>query len=276
MGESNLTRNLILVAVLVSLSVGLFGFPDDGDETLALGSTTLHPIMNEFKAEYESEDPEFILSVTGGGSGQGVNSVAMGTADIGMTSREVRDIEQEAEPDLKSHVIGLDGLAIVVGSNAGVSDLTLDQVKGIYSGDINNWEEVGGNDAPIFVNTREAGSGTFDCFDRIVMDGAAIDFDNEVNSNGGMKGAVSGNPNAIGYVGFNFLGDDITAVSIVVDGEAVAPSKENVMDGSYPLHRYLILVTNGEPEGALKDFMEWTLSPAAQAIVEEAGYIPLP
>jgi len=275
LGRSISGKKLVTIAILVSLTVGLFGFPADGDETLALGSTTLHPVMNEFKIAYERENPEFILSITGGGSGQGINSVSMGTADIGMTSREVRDIELEAERSLESHVIGQDGLAVVVGSNAGVTAMTLEQVRSIFLGDIRNWNEVGGNDAQIFVNTREAGSGTFDAFDRIVMGGADVRFDNEVNSNGGMKGAVTGNPNAIGYLGFNFIDDEVNAVDIIVDGEGVSPTKENVMNETYPLYRDLILVTKGEPKGAVKEFIEWTRSPAAQAIVDETGYIPL-
>ena len=282
MAEQSLMKLAAVAVVAALLTAGgmtVFGGAGAGEsetEIMITGSTTLFPIMTVFQEQYEKETVGVSLSISGGGSGIGINNAAAGTADIGMSSRDVRDSEKDANPDLKVHVIGYDGVAIIVGDGAGVAALTIEQVRDVFAGDISNWNEVGGNDATIVVYNRDDASGTRDAFDSLVMgDKDTKPGANIVASNGAMRTSVAGNAYGIGYVGLSFLDDSTNALDILVDGTPVTPNAENVASEDYPIFRNLILVTDGEPTGWAKAFLEWCMQPTAQKLVASEGFVPL-
>jgi len=243
-----------------------------GAEMSVTGSTTVQPLMSLFKENYEEVTVGVSISITGGGSGHGISSAGQGTADIGMASRALKSSEKTQYPDLVETKIANDGVAIIVGDNAGVSALTMEQIRGIYNGTYTNWNEVGGNDASIVIYNREASSGTRDCFESVVMeDSDFVLTANEVASNGAMKTSVANNQNSIGYVGLGYL--DSSTNEVTVDG--VAPTVDNVSTETYPISRGLYLLTDGAPAGWAEAFINWILSPAGQEQVADSGFVPL-
>ena len=272
----------IVVVIIVIAAVGVYfgtqGGDDEGDKsTLVItGSTTVNPIMMLVAEEYDGAT----LQISASGSGQGASDCINGTNDIGMLSRDLTQAELDA--GLVAETIAYDAVAVIVDEAAGVTELTLEQIAQIYAGEITNWSQVNGNDLDIRPIVREAGSGTRDCFNE-ALEGVytpATDYDtimagyDSANSNGTMANSVSNFTGAIGYVGLSYLsglGDGV--VEIAVNG--VKASVETTLDGSYDITRSLILVTNGEPDADEQALLDYMLSEAGQAFVEEEGYVPV-
>ncbi|HJJ75743.1 MAG TPA: phosphate ABC transporter substrate-binding protein, partial [Methanocorpusculum sp.] len=210
------------------------------------------------------------IQVSGGGSGVGATSVIGGTSDIGMLSRDLKASEKDGN-NLKEFIVGKDGIALVGHPSNTVSDLSLEQVKAIYQGEITNWKEVGGADLKIVLIGRDSSSGTREFFTEFVLDkeDAAKDMQ-ELNSNGAVAQAVSITPGAIGYVSLEYVDDSLKAFSI----GGVAPTVENVISGVYEINRPLLMVTNGEPEGLAADYLAFILSEEGQQILKDSGFIP--
>lgn len=246
-------------------------------ETIMLsGSTTVLPIAQAAADAYMDTHGDTELQVTGGGSSIGVQAAGEGTADIGMSSRDLKAEEKARYPDLVSTVIGNDGIAVIVHPANTVGPLTLEEIKGIYQGRYTNWNELGGPDLAIVVVGRDSASGTREFFHEKVMD--KEDFvagQLEKNSNGAVKQTVAQTPGAIGYVGLGYLDGTVRAVPVLVDGAPVEPSVQNVLGQKYPVSRQLLLVTKGEPAGLARDFIQFLLSPDGQKILEEEGFVPL-
>lgn len=236
------------------------------------GSTTVLPIIQLAAERWMSTHAHDTINVSGGGSGVGITSLIEGRCDIAMSSRRAKSSENErAGGRLVEHKIALDALAVIVHPNNPVNSLTLEQIKKIYTGEISNWSEVGGPNLPIAVYTRETTSGTYETFHEIVMkkDNMASSVLTTMSS-GEMRQIVSTNPNAIGYVGVGY----VTGVKVLaVNG--VLPTKQNILDGRYPISRALYLYTIGEPSGLAKEFIEFVRGPEGQRIVEEKGFVPL-
>jgi phosphate transport system substrate-binding protein len=241
-----------------------------GKITMA-GSTTVQPLAEKFAESFMAKHSGVTVDVQGGGSSVGVKAAAEKTADIGMASRELKESELSANPELKVFVIARDGIAVVVNAEVTVDDLTMDQVRDIFNGKITNWKEVGGADQSIIVVSREEGSGTRAAFEEMVMGKDVLITDTAIlqPSNGAMRTTVSTTPHSIGYLSMGYIDD--TVVAIKVNG--VEPSEENAANGSFPIVRPLNLITSGEPAGAVKAFLDFILSPDGQAIVVEEGYI---
>ncbi|MBN1289533.1 MAG: phosphate ABC transporter substrate-binding protein [Actinobacteria bacterium] len=239
------------------------------------GSTTVLPIAEEAASMFMDENPDAEVEVQGGGSSTGISQVKEGVVDIGNASRDLKD--EEDDGSIVDHKIALDIICIAVNPGVGVDNLTRDQVKGIFTGAITNWSEVGGADGQITVVIRDAASGTREIFDEkaleisddnpVELTGSAM----ETNSNGIMRETVASTPNSIGYISFGYLDDTIKAVNY----EGVTPTIETAKDGSYPLSRYLHMFTNGEPEGAVKGFIEFVMSDEFQNDVVGEDYIPI-
>lgn len=274
------TKMILAVAVtaivcIAGTYVAMAG--SDGDDssgtTLSVaGSTTVLPLMGLYQENYEKYT-NVTLEVSGGGSGAGASAVINGTASFGMLSRDLKG--SETESGLKATVIAKDGVAVIVGANAGVTNLTLEQIAKIFSGEITNWTDVGGTSGAIAVNIREDGSGTRDCFDT-VMKGAYAAYDipantNEVGSTGAMVTAVEGNSTAIGYISFGALSKLTTATKVSVNG--IEATTDNVVNGDYELQRNLILATMGDPSGPVLDFFNWILGPQGQQLAVKSGFI---
>ena len=245
----------------------------DSNDLTVTGSTTIQPMMSLFQEEFEKY-ANVTMNVTGGGSGAGATAAINGTADIGMLSRNLKS--SEISSGLVAHTIAMDGVVIIVNSNIGITDLTLEQLAKIYDGKITNWKDVGGRDLTIAVIAREDGSGTRDCFETAMktVDSSFVMKTDVVtyNSTGGVTSAVNSTPGSIGYVNLNaveHLSTNTTAIS--VDG--IAATSTTVTDGSYEISRNLILVTKGEATGMAAFFLNWVISEDGQKIVEDAGFV---
>ena len=272
---------MTLLVVVLILITGCLSQTDQGKneeigsemQTLTVaGSTTVLPIVQKAAEVYMDAHGTVDIQVSGGGSGVGVQSAGGGTADIGMASRDLKDEEKNDYPGLQEIVIAKDGIALIIHPSNSVDSLSLREIVAIYKGEITNWSEVGGKDAEIVVVGRDSASGTREYFWIDVMKKADfVPIMLEKNSNGAVKQTVSQTPGAIGYVGLGYL--DTTVKAVRVDG--VEPTIANVLNGSYPISRSLFLLTQGQPEGLAKAFIDFILSPEGQAIVEEEGFVPL-
>lgn len=241
-----------------------------GELTVA-GSTTVQPLAERFAEAFMALHPDVRVSVQGGGSSTGVKSAGEGTVDIGAASREIQESELADFPNLQIFVIARDGIAIIANPDVPVDDLTTEQVREIFAGNITNWSEVGGPDADIVVVAREEGSGTRAAFEEMVMGEDAVIAATAIlqPSNGAVRSTVASTPNSIGFLSFGYLDDSVQATA--VDG--VVPSAETAADGSYPIVRPLIMLTNGEPSPLVQAYLDFVLSDEGQAIVAEEGYL---
>ncbi len=211
------------------------------------------------------------IQISGGGSGVGVTAVKEGTADIGMLSRELKDSEKEGG-DLKEFVIAKDGIALIAYPSNTVSDLILAQIKDIYQGKITNWKELGGADMKIVLIGRDSASGTRSFFTEYVLDNEeAASTMQEYSSNGAVQQAVAQTPGAIGYVSLEFVDDSVKAFTL----SSIAPTVDNVINNTYGLNRPLLMITNGEPTGLAKKFLDFILSDEGQDIIAENGFVPV-
>ena len=240
------------------------------------GSTTVQPIASKAAEAFMANHSTVDIQVSPGGSGPGVVSAGEGTADIGMSSRDLTAAEIAKYPTLVTTTIAKDGVAIIVHPTNGVSVLSLDQVKSIYNGSITNWNQVGGPNMAIVVVGRESSSGTRAfVLEKIMKNQNFTSTQLETNSNGAMKQTISQTPGAIGYVSIGFLDATVKAVSLGTSASSVAPTVANVLNGSYPVSRPLYFLTKGTPAGLAKEFTEYVLSPVGQQLVAEEGYVPL-
>jgi phosphate transport system substrate-binding protein len=231
------------------------------------GSTSVQPLSEELAMEFMNRFPDVKINVAGGGSGAGIKAAQNGTSDIGASSRELK----AEEKNVKEFVIAKDAIALITNPANPVSELTIEQVKGIFSGELTNWKELGGIDAPITVVVREDGSGTRDAFEEIALGDSKITDDAIIqNSTGAMRTTVAATPNAIGFVSMGALNDEVKALKI----DGVDVTKENVLNGSYKVARPFIYLTKGEPEGLTKHFINFVLSAEGQKIVER-DFIPV-
>jgi phosphate transport system substrate-binding protein len=242
-----------------------------GGDTLSLaGSTTVQPLAEALAAAYTTD---VTIEVSGGGSSTGVKSAGEGTADIGMASRAIKDSEMDEFPDIVIYTIAKDGIAVVVHPDVGVDGLTIEQVRSVFGGEITNWSELGGADAPITVISREEGSGTRGAFEEMVMgeETPIVETALLFPSNGAVRTAVSTTPDAIAYLSFGYLDDSVKALA--VDG--VKATVANAIGGTYPVVRPLNMITKGEATGAAKGFLDFIMSDEGQAIVVDEGYLPV-
>ncbi len=239
------------------------------------GSTTVLPLVEKAKEAFDVQHPDTDIQISGGGSSVGIKAVGEGTADIGMSSRDIQSSEQAAYPNLIKHEIAFDAILLIVNPANSIDHLTLAQIRGIYNGTYTNWNQVGGADQPIVVVGRDSASGTREYFSEVVMMKENFTLkQEEFNSNGGIQQKIMQTPGAIGYVGLAFT-DGVKAVKLEVNGVLVEPTADNVLDGNYPISRPLYLFTRGQPTGLAKNFIDFILSPDGQKVVEEAGFVPL-
>ena len=235
------------------------------------GSTTVLPIAQAAAEEFMTLQTDIDVTVNGGGSSVGIQSVGEGTADIGMASRGIKPSEQSNYPTLKEHIVCADGIAIVVHpSNDYFEALTVGMVKAIYKGVFTDWNEVPSSETIVVVG-RDSASGTREFFHENVMD--EEDFVAtmlEKNSNGAVHQTVSQTEGAIGFVGLGYLDDEIKALKI----NGVTPSVSTVSSGDYPIARNLNMYTDGEPSGIILEFLNYLDSTEGQAIVADEGFVP--
>ena len=251
------------------------------------GSDTIVNLALAWAEKYQGENPDVRISVTGGGSGTGIASLINKTVDIANASRKIKDEElSQAKAngvDPVEHIIARDAIAVIVNPENPVRELTLQQISDIYSGKITNWSEVGGENRPIVLLSRETNSGTHVYFlEKVLRLGSKEDktlFSMDtllLPSSEGIIAEVRQNPNAIGYDGLGYVPKDLKMIAIAKEagGAYVLPSIETVNDKSYAIARDLYMYTNGEPTGIIKEYLDWILSPEAQKIVADLGFVP--
>ena len=288
-------RHILLLLLMLLTSCGSptdssgADSPSQSTKTIVnKGSDTIVNLALAWAEKYNELHPEVSISVTGGGSGTGIAALINGTVDIANASRKIKAEELDAitangnEP--VEFVIARDAIAIVINPNNPVNELTLPQISDIYSGKINNWSEVGGEDRPIVRLSRETNSGTHVYFLEEVL--RLGDKENStlfspktllLPSSEGIGAEIRLNPNAIGYDGLGYVTHDMKVVA-VARGENlpyIMPSAETVNMGEYPIARDLYMYTNGMPTGLIAEYLEWIASQEAQIIVSELGFVPI-
>ena len=282
---------ILTVAAVVALSVAMLtgcgqteDAADDGlsGEIKVVGSDTVLPVAQMTAELFMEANPDAVISVTGGGSGVGIAALIDGTTDIANASRSIKDKEiAEAEgKGITANEIKIadDGLSVIVNPELGIQELTIAQIKDIFTGKVSNWKEVGGADLAIVTITRDNSSGTYAFFKEEVLDDEDFRPDALTEpSNGNIVKNVAQTKGAIGYVGLAYLNDSVVSLSVAKEDGAgfVAPSLETVKDGSYPIARPLFMYTNGEPAGLVKAYIDFVLSAEGQAVIKEIGFIPV-
>jgi phosphate transport system substrate-binding protein len=301
-GISTMIALIGMIALLiVGLGVGYYlnsgtteaptaEFPEDSNwrtGTLNLaGSTTVLPVAETVAVAFMNLYSGTTVTVQGGGSGTGYSSTLDRTVDIGMASRGPKATEI-AQGDLWLHPLALDAVCVIVNPSVASSiDLTLEQVSKIFAGEYTNWNQVDSSlpNAQIYVVVRESGSGTRGTFEEYTIDKFGLTIDStivhEQPSNPAVRTAVTNTDYSIGYVGVGFLTNDVVAASLAKEegGQYVAPSLQNIQNGSYPISRLLYFVTSAPlASGSLAErFIDFVLSPQGQAIVEAEGFLELP
>ncbi len=244
----------------------------DSNKITVSGSTSVGPVVEILGEDFTAKNEGISVEVQQIGSSAGIKNAIEGTSQIGMASRDLKD--EEKASGLKETQIAIDGIAVITNKNNEVKDLTLEQVKDIYTGKITNWKEVGGKDAPIVVVSREDGSGTRDGFqENVGFESEELTKDAQISDgSGNIKSIVEGNENSIGYISFGYVDDKVNALTI----DGVELTVENVKDNKYPIARPFLLVNKEDKiseEGT--KFIEFILSEEGQKIVEDKGFISI-
>jgi phosphate transport system substrate-binding protein len=271
------SRFLGISVVFIILFIFSSGCLDENGEpeevTIELsGSTTVFPIGKAAADEYMKNNDHVSIIISAGGSGVGIKDAASGKSDIGMASRDLKDSEISDHPNLNIIRIGDDGLSIVVHEDNPLTELTLEQVRKIFLGEIANWSELGWENKTIIPVGRDAESGTRGAFDELVLDdGEPSSSMLEKASNGLVFTEVKNSKYTIGYIGLGYIDQGVKLLKI----DGVTPTISTVQGGSYPISRPLNFVTNGKPKGEVKKFIDFMISSDGQQIVEEQDFVPI-
>lgn len=235
------------------------------------GGTAHIPVMKDAAKTIMMYNPNIRINISGGGSGVGVQKVGEGLVDIGDTGRAL-SASEIAKYGLKSYPFALDGVVVVVYPSNPVSELSADQVRRIFSGDITKWSVLQGGSGDIHLFTRDEASGTREVFwKKVLHKGVIATRADVVPSNGAMKTAVSQDKDAIGYMSIGFVDNSVKAVAL----DGVPATQENAVSGKYPIVRKLYMNTKGEPKPIVKAFIDYIQSPAAEAMIRRHGFAPI-
>jgi len=241
------------------------------------GSTTVLPVAQKVAEAYMSQNPDVKISISGGGSGEGIKALIDGTTNIADSSRFIKDSEIKQAVDKGRYpvpfAVAYDCIIPVVHTSNTVMNLTIQQLKGIYKGEIKNWKEVGGQDKPIVVISRDTSSGTYEVWEDKVMNKERVSPAVLLQaSNGAVVQAVSSNQNAIGYIGIGYVNSSVKTVMV----NRVKGSEETALNGSFPITRALYMFTSGWPTGDTLNFINFVVHPQkGQKYVREEGFVPL-
>lgn len=235
-----------------------------------VGSTSMEKFANALSESFMEKYPNVTVTAEFVGSGAGIEAVSNGTADIGNSSRNLKD--EEKAGGVAENIVAIDGIAVVVDGANTVEDLTKQQLSDIYEGKITNWKDAGGNDAPIVVVGRESGSGTRSAFEELLKLEDMCKYSNELDSTGAVMAKVASTPGAIGYVSLDVLDDTVKAVKL----EGAEPTEENIKAGSYFLSRPFVMATKGdisEQNDLVKALFDYIYSDEGAEIVKSVGLI---
>lgn len=235
-----------------------------------VGSTSMEKFANALSEAFMEKYPKVTVTAEFVGSGAGIEAVTNGTADIGNSSRNLKD--EEKANGVVENIVAIDGIAVVVDPANTVEDLTKDQLTGIYDGSVTNWKDVGGSDAPIVVVGREAGSGTRGAFEELLKLEDACKYSNELDSTGAVMAKVASTPGSIGYVSLDVLDDTVKTVKL----DGAEPTEENIKAGKYFLSRPFVMATKGEiseQSDLVKALFDYIYSDEGSELVKSVGLI---
>lgn len=284
---------LILSFITTVVFIGCKKRTDQGGESISVkGSDTMVNLSQKWAEDYMKSHQGISIQVTGGGSGTGIAALLNGTTQIANSSREMKEAEiskaKEKNINPVEHRVALDGIAVIVNPANGVDNLTLKQVADVFTGKITNWKQLGGNDLPITLYGRENSSGTYEFFKEHVL-GKGNDFATStqvLQGTAALGEAVAHDNKGMGYggVGYFALRKDVKILHLKKDenSAAISPSENGkvnydvIWNGDYSISRYLYCYTNGQPQGEVKNFLDFIVSPEGQKLVEQMEYIPLP
>ncbi|MDG6244170.1 MAG: PstS family phosphate ABC transporter substrate-binding protein [Methanolobus sp.] len=244
------------------------------------GSDTVLPLTQAEAEDFMYANPDKSITVIGGGSGVGIAALIDGEVDIAMASRTMKpsEIENAQNNGINplEHTIAIDGIAVVVNPDNPIQQLTYTQLKSIYDGSVSNWADVGGEDRAISVITRDSSSGTYEYFKEEVLLKENYRQDALVQpATGAIVQEVAQNKGAIGYIGYAYLDDSVSAIALDAGEGFAQATAENIISGEYPLARPLLYYTDGEPTGLTKEYIDYVMSSTGQDIVSEIGYFPV-
>jgi phosphate transport system substrate-binding protein len=278
--EEKMRKHISVLFLAFFLSIAMVSAAPAGDlnafkgeaGSLKISGGTAHiPVMKEAAAQIMSANNAIAISIAGGGSGVGIKQVGEGLVDIGNSGRKPTDAEIE-KYGLAMHQWAIDGVGIVVNPANPVKEMTTDQLKAVYAGQVINWKELGGADKPINLYTRDNASGTREVFWKKALAESEISAKaNFVPSNGAMKTAVAQDPYSIGYISVGYIDDSVAGVAL----DGVAPTLDNVKSGVYKVARGLYSNTKGTPQGLTKKFLDYLYSADGQKIIVQKGFIPV-
>ena len=261
--------SVILVAILALTALVSCGKKEGAVSTD--GSTSMQKVISALGEQFEKDNSGAKFTYNPTGSGSGIAAVSEGRCDIGLSSRALKDDEKAG--GLHETILALDGIAIIVNPSNSVSDLSVDTIAKIYTGEITNWKDVGGNDAEIVLIGREAGSGTRDGFESITGTKDKCKYRQELTSTGDVITTVAGNPDAIGYASLASIKDNVKALTV----EGVTPTEETVKNGTYRIQRPFVLVTKDGTKlsETAQKFFDFATSKGAAGIISAAGAVPV-
>jgi phosphate transport system substrate-binding protein len=270
MKRKNWIAGVIIPAIMLTAGTALAG------NISMNGSTTVLPIAQKTAEAYMKEHPDTKISISGGGSGNGIKALIDKTTDIANSSRAIKKEEMEQAKakgsDPVEFIVAFDCIVPVVHPSNPIKNITVDQLKALYKGEIRNWKEIGGADKPVVIISRDTSSGTYEVWEEKIMKkervfpGALLQA-----SNGAIVQAVSKNPNAVGYIGLGYMDNSVKMLSV----NGITGSKETTLNKSFPVSRPLYMYTPVKPAGDIKKFMDFVISDKGQKLVEEEGFIPL-
>ncbi len=294
------TRNKLIIAVLIIAIIGIAGIyyytqtaPSNQNELLTgkidqKGSDTLLILAQRWAEDFMNK-PEYAnvqIAVSGGGSGTGIAAMINGEIDLADASRPMKqkeiDLAMEKNINPVEWKVALDGIAVIVNPANPSSELTLETIKDVYTGEANNWNEIGESEGKIISYGRQSNSGTYVFFQEHVLEDEDYRSDMQsLNGNADIVESVARDKNGIGYVGIAYAGQregDIKIIKVKADtnSPAILPTLGTIADGSYPISRFLFIYSNGIPTGVVASYLQYILSDEGQQVTEEVGYIPLP